>query len=610
MRTFLTFLICCFAFTGMCHNATFEKLAEVNKCWRDQKDVQPGQLGEWKQQSERAWIRQHLSLVEQVLRQRSTAHLTAQQAANRSRTLDQLNEYWHAGNFPINEDYSYRTPIFIDNHDNFCAVGYLVKASGHEAVSRMISAKTNLAYVKEMKYPELNSWAADYGFTIDELAWIQPAYAPVQNTEPVGKGVAGEVKELFVDGNIMYVGGKFSKVDSTITANNIAYVTESAGVYTWHSMGTGVNGTVNAIAKMGNNIYVAGDFTTAGGNPVTSVAYWDGSMWHSAGCIYGTISDLLVFNNELYAAGDFDVCAALSEVNFAKWNGTNWFQVGPVDGRVNTMEVVNNSIVLGGAFSLQTSAMNLIKWTPGVGLEPFFNSSANEVMDFEKFKDTLYAVCKRTSTTDTNNLFLKLKGNSWIVEANYATSSLSPGNGGIISLNTLCADGNALMLGGNFHSAPMVGTYAMNCLNVTPSGAGWGQWFVVDSAINKMVIFKGDLISGGKFKYNSGFSPGAVALNGMARRKAIPTSVPELPGQNSFSLYPNPVKNAGTMTLKNNFEAKQFVITDLMGKQISRGQLTNQATQNVSLPELSSGVYLIQLVNDKGAKVVKKFTVE
>lgn len=237
----LLFLLAMLCFLSSSGRSTFNKLTDVNKCWLEQRDVNPDNLPGYSAISDTEWIRLHLRLVEQTLRAKNNNHLTTEQKQNRAKALDCLHEYWLRGAFPKNEDYSYLTPIFIDKYDNFCAVGYLVKATGYEHVSRMISAKTNVAYVREMNYPELDQWAKDYGFTTDELAWIQPSYAPIRNnaTVPIGKGTSGTVYELSVDTTtqFLYVGGTFANVDDTISANNIAYITELGGNYTWHSMG-------------------------------------------------------------------------------------------------------------------------------------------------------------------------------------------------------------------------------------------------------------------------------------------------------------------------------------------------------------------------------------
>src|SRR5690606_29947429 len=154
------------------------------------------------------------------------------------------------------------------------AVGYLVKATGYEQVSRMISEKTNLAYVREMNYPELFSWADAYGFTVDELAWIQPTYPPACTVNPLAKGTNGTVHEFFVAGDKLYVGDDFTVVGSDKTANNIAYTTEEDGTFKWHTLGAGVDGQVYAIAEYDNKIFIGGHFNNAGGQPAYSVAYW------------------------------------------------------------------------------------------------------------------------------------------------------------------------------------------------------------------------------------------------------------------------------------------------------------------------------------------------
>lgn len=330
-RIFTTFLLFATVATAFANEKTFRKLAEVNSCWKEQSHSVIANLPDYKGGSETEWIQIHLSLVEQVLRNKSTANLSASQKAHRTEALQHLNEYWRRAAFPQNEDYAIRLPIFIDKHDNFCAVGYLIKSTGHEDISRKISANTNLAYVREMNYPELNQWAADYGFTTDELAWIQPGYAPVHHAKALGKGVNGVVHEMFADDaeGKLYVGGAFTIADSSLATNNIAYVTEAAGVYIWHTMGAGFNGPVYAIAKHDNKIFAAGAFTMSGDSAVNNVAYWDGNEWRSAGCIFGTVKDLLEHGGNLYAAGDFDVCAALSEVNFARWQDDLYWQQIP-----------------------------------------------------------------------------------------------------------------------------------------------------------------------------------------------------------------------------------------------------------------------------------------
>lgn len=607
MKTLFTLLLSCCWLAGFGTSMSFQKLCEVNTCWKEQPDISGLDVSMQTSLTERDWIKKHLSLVENILRARSTAHLTPSQRQQRLRSLDQLHGYWQAGNFPINEDYSYRTPIFIDRHDNFCAVGYLVKSSGHEQVSRMIAAKTNLAYVRQMNYPELDAWASAHGFTRDELAWIQPGYPPTRYTAPVGNGVSGEVKELFADevNERLYVGGLFSHADSTLLANNIAYVTENAGNYTWHTMGTGVNGPVHAIVTHDNKVFVAGSFTEAGGVAANNVAIWDGSSWQGAGCTYGDVRDLVVFNNELYAVGNFDVCAAMMEVNLAKWDGTYWQQIYGLNGHVNTVEVVGDDLVLGGSFTLQNDKHNIIRWNPTAGFVPYSNSISNEVMDIELFQNELYAACSQTDPNDSRML-LKLRNGVW--DTAYAVMI---GGVGVRSFNTLCAQQDSLMMGGDFVYYPMAGINIHNCVDAT-SIHGNGNWFETDSTINKMVLFKNELYAGGAFR--NGNSQGGWGsqhrLNGIARKVYNgPTSVPGMPGKGNIRIYPNPAASGSSITIEGQSGATLFRLTDITGREIMRTDLDGSISR-LDLPQLAAGTYIAEMSDGGNDKWTRKLVIE
>ena len=613
MKTLCTLLFTCLFLTSFANNkATFQKLAEVNACWKAQPDLSVNELPAFQNQSEHAWIQLHLQLVERILRSRDVAHLSPTQQQNRKKSLDHLHQYWQAGRFPINDQYAYRTPIFIDKYDNFCAVGYLVKASGHESVSRIIAANTNLAYVGQMNYPELNDWAGENGFTKEELAWIQPGYPPTQYSEPLGKGVDSTVHELFPDGDTLYVGGDFVKADSTITVNHIAYVTESGGAYTWHAMDRGVNGPVYAITKFNNRIYIAGHFSLAGDSAVTNVAYWENGLWHNSGCTYGEIRDLIVYKNQLYAAGDFDICAALMDVNFARLNGQYWQQMIGLVGRVNTMEVMDSVLLLGGSFSLynDTAKVNAIKWTESGSFQKFTVGTKNEINDFEPLNGTMYAVGNYLPGGDSNYLSYRVTANTLDTFSRLIYDGMVSGHWVEKPVfKTMSGSGNELMLGGQFFYASMV--YARNCISLSSAG-----WFDVDSTINKMVRYKAGLIAAGGFKNGYAKSPfsqqgTSIRLNGIAKRYVEQASVPgTVNNQAILHLYPNPIQSGSQINLENNFNATNYQLRDISGKLITTGDLASIPRQTVGLPPLAAGLYLFQITNSNGGMQVSKLVVQ
>ena len=123
-------------------------------------------------------IKLHLSLVEDELRRNTPSNLSAIQKQNRITCLDILNKYWNNGVFPKNTFHSARTPYFIDIYGTYCAVGYLIKETGFDDIAQKIHKENNYGYIKDLKkeYKEIDTWAYEYGFTTDELAWIQPSY--------------------------------------------------------------------------------------------------------------------------------------------------------------------------------------------------------------------------------------------------------------------------------------------------------------------------------------------------------------------------------------------------------------------------------------------------
>jgi hypothetical protein len=129
----------------------------------------------------------------------------------------------------------------------------------------------------------------------------------------------------------------------------------------------------------------------------------------------------------------------------------------------------------------------------------------------------------------------------------------------------------------------------------------------VDSAINKLVMFKGSMYAGGKFKY--GYAWPQTELNGIAR-VADGLGVKDIPGAVlTLEFFPNPVRAGGAITVSNDFKASQFVLTDLSGKKLT-GQSISKPSQQVALPSLAPGIYFAEAINEKGERAVKKIVVE
>lgn len=148
-------------------------------------------------------IQAHLLQVEASLRQVDTSALSAQAAERRGDLLNVLHGYALDGRFPHNHDgetrardhhvamgypadADRRAPIFMDEHGTACAVGALMLADGQQELVHRVVDADNTAWIHELNGPELQGWATQVGFTVEELAAIQPSYGFEQDLDEDG----------------------------------------------------------------------------------------------------------------------------------------------------------------------------------------------------------------------------------------------------------------------------------------------------------------------------------------------------------------------------------------------------------------------------------------
>ncbi|MGB0522278.1 MAG: WG repeat-containing protein [Flammeovirgaceae bacterium] len=127
---------------------------------------------------ETASIQTHLRFVLKRL-ENHRPHLDPQQLATRKILLQHLEDYIHQAVFPSNFDYpDERKPCFIDATGRICAVGYLIEQTAGRAEAERINRQYQYARIKEMRDANLLAWQQASGFSMHELAMIQPEYWP------------------------------------------------------------------------------------------------------------------------------------------------------------------------------------------------------------------------------------------------------------------------------------------------------------------------------------------------------------------------------------------------------------------------------------------------
>ncbi len=179
--------------------------------------------------------------------------------------------------------------------------------------------------------------------------WTYTGWAPLGGGFKFGYNEwAANALAVFDDGGgpAVYAAGDFRDVyipetNSLLHVNNIAKWNGIA----WYPVGGGT--TPNTAAPIydmevfdngnGPELYIGGDFTTAGGVSVNNIARWDGVAWYDVGGgVTGTaeadVHALTVLDGgygpALYAGGLFTDAGGVSVSNIAKWDGINWSPVG------------------------------------------------------------------------------------------------------------------------------------------------------------------------------------------------------------------------------------------------------------------------------------------
>ncbi len=185
----------------------------------------------------------------------------------------------------------------------------------------------------------------------------------------LGGEANGEIIAFAVTDDYLYVGGKFTTVGG-ITANNIAqwhFVTQS-----WSALesdgNNGINGPVWALAVSGNDLYVGGEFTTAGGIPANNIAKWNiaTNSWKPLEKgVNGTVYTIATSGNKVYVGGSFTSAGGKQGNNIAKWDGKEWLVLGNgVNHQVNAIAILNRDVYVGGYFTKagDVDANAIAKW--------------------------------------------------------------------------------------------------------------------------------------------------------------------------------------------------------------------------------------------------------
>ncbi len=132
---------------------------------------------------ERDRMHEHLAFVRDWLATRPATRPELEK--RRAEILGYFDAYIAKYTTPKNDHVPWRTPVFIDDEGTICAVGFLIQESVNKELPKKIAASHRYDFIEDIAkdLPEVEAWVEGSGFTLEEIASIQPAYSePNSNT--------------------------------------------------------------------------------------------------------------------------------------------------------------------------------------------------------------------------------------------------------------------------------------------------------------------------------------------------------------------------------------------------------------------------------------------
>lgn len=537
----------------------------------------------------------HLNEVEQHLRSNIPASIPFDLYQKRFELLDVLHAYHESQAFPINLKYGFRTPIFIDQFNNYCAVGWLMHNSGAEALAREIQSSQNMAYLKNIRVDGLEEWVANSGFTAKELAWIQPGYPPPATVSPLLGGVDGTVYDIYpTNFGQTYAAGNFQTADGA-TVNNIAEYLPGFAGYLWTSMGEGFNGSVFTLDMLNNEIVAGGNFTASGTTPIFGVGLYSNGTWEPLGNgLNGTVQDLEWFNGSLYAAGQFNKPEdGTPFCNFARWNGSGWESLGGYfNGPVYKIYNDGNRLLLGGSFSLASgvTVSNIVAFN-GNEFSAVGTGLTMPVRAIERFNDEILV---GGNLFHNNQLcgIMHLVNNTWNTLLTNMGFSLDSSNV-VYDFDII---NNRLLVSGNLQFFPFSGNYGSGVLELSIfNNEGYFNGYTgLDSTVYVLEPFLDGIYAGGIFE-----NSGNTSLNGIGIIEDLITATKPIESSIQIKAIPNP--SNGLMFIEGIGSESEIKLFTIDGRLVDH----YSTNQDHFLKPQPPGLYLLQLVQNGKQKTLK-----
>lgn len=346
-------------------------------------------------------------------------------------------------------------------------------------------------------------------------------------------------------------------------------------------------------------IYVSGDFNGSNGSPTRVYKLingeWEQKGANFSGADWNSIKKIKKYNNHLYAGGQFEKVGNLNTKNIAKWDGENWSSIpNDIDGIIIKMDTFQNSLIVCHK-TLDTIQVNdtLTTYRNRYKLQSWNDDNWTDLDSIFGYEDIiligitnnkLYFITRNPSNIHPIKNVGEWDGNS----ITYIDGSL------FHSVTDVCYYHNQLYIAGKIKTTNPVAP-----ISVVRKRTDKG-WEVVsdifDDFIRTMERHDSSLIFGGTFEKHGN----QIVNHIIAYDTPIPIIEIEDNNEdeiNKTKIFPNPTNSLIQIYCKIH-TLKSISLYSIDGKLVNSWENINQSTFEIDIKKLSSGIYILKIIND------------
>jgi hypothetical protein len=276
------------------------------------------------------------------------------------------------------------------------------------------------------------------------------------------QGTDGLSSAVCVYNAAVHVGGSFTRLDS-VSAAHIARRNPTTNLY--EPLGTGVDGPVLALSSFGGELIAGGTFTTAGGNPATNIAAWNGTSWRALGSgLDGAVRGLTTWNGSLVAVGSFRNSGATATGSAARWTGSAWV---PIDATFNAADLYAAAVL---GTTLHVGGPTGLRRFNGTAFEVVGNNVAGTVYALFPLLGSLYVGGDFVSVSSPALAYKRIarwNGTQWFTVGANANTDFFSG-----TVRSIFGTSSEVFAGGDFQTYP-TGTTVITSNIARYDGVQW-----------------------------------------------------------------------------------------------------------------------------------------